>query len=44
MKFAKGGIIDSPIAFPMQGGIGLGGEAGTESIMPLKRGSDGQLH
>ena len=42
--FAKGGVLDSPTAFPMQrGGIGLMGEAGPEAIMPLTRGADGRL-
>ena len=42
--FAKGGvftnqIVDRPTLFP----IGLMGEAGTEAIMPLRRGPDGSL-
>ena len=42
-KFARGGIIDQPTVFPFSKGIGLMGEAGPESIMPLKRGRDGKL-
>ncbi len=44
MPFASGGIIPSPIAFPLAGGrIGLAGERGAEAIMPLSRGADGRL-
>jgi lambda family phage tail tape measure protein len=42
-KFARGGIVDKPTVFPFKNGIGLMGEAGAESIMPLKRGKDGKL-
>jgi phage-related minor tail protein len=42
--FAAGGVIGTPTYFPlMSGGVGLAGEAGPEAIMPLTRGSDGQL-
>ncbi|KQP60892.1 phage tail tape measure protein [Methylobacterium sp. Leaf112] len=41
--FAAGGIVAAPTYFPMQGGLGLMGEAGPEAILPLKRGSDGRL-
>jgi phage-related minor tail protein len=42
--FAAGGIIGTPTYFPlMNGGTGLAGEAGPEAILPLIRGSDGQL-
>ncbi|MFK5997353.1 MAG: phage tail tape measure protein [Rhodobacterales bacterium] len=41
--FAKGGIVSSPANFPMQGGLGLMGEAGPEAIVPLARGPDGAL-
>lgn len=41
--FAAGGLIDGPTLFPMRGGIGLAGEAGTEAILPLKRGASGRL-
>jgi phage-related minor tail protein len=41
--FADGGIVNSPVLFPMRGGTGLMGEAGPEAIMPLARGSDGKL-
>lgn len=44
VPFAKGGVIASPVTFPMAGGrTGLMGEAGPEAIMPLARGSDGRL-
>jgi len=41
--FAKGGVVDGPVGFPMRGGAGLMGEAGPEAIMPLTRGADGSL-
>ena len=41
--FAKGGVLSSPVLFPLQGGMGLAGEAGAEAIMPLQRGPDGRL-
>jgi phage-related minor tail protein len=41
--FAKGGVVNSPTLFGMQGGTGLMGEAGPEAIMPLVRGADGKL-
>ena len=41
---ANGGMLTRPTVFPTaNGGIGLGGEAGVEAVMPLKRGSDGKL-
>jgi lambda family phage tail tape measure protein len=43
VPFANGGVINSPLLFPMRGGTGLAGEAGPEAIMPLARGSDGKL-
>ena len=44
VPFAKGGVIASPVGFPLQGGqTGLAGEAGPEAILPLARGSDGRL-
>ncbi|WP_099823886.1 phage tail tape measure protein [Oceaniglobus indicus] len=43
MPFAKGGVVSSPVTFPMRGGTGLMGEAGPEAIMPLSRGADGRL-
>jgi phage-related minor tail protein len=44
VPFASGGIIQSPIAFPLAGGrMGLAGERGAEAIMPLSRGADGRL-
>lgn len=41
--FAAGGIVSAPTYFPMGGGLGLMGEAGSEAILPLKRGPDGRL-
>jgi phage-related minor tail protein len=41
--FADGGIVNSPVLFPFQGGTGLAGEAGPEAILPLARGADGKL-
>lgn len=43
MPFANGGVVTSPVAFPMRGATGLMGEAGPEAIMPLTRGADGSL-
>jgi tape measure domain-containing protein len=44
VAFARGGVFDSPVMFPMAGGrTGLMGEAGPEAIMPLDRGPDGRL-
>ncbi len=43
VPFASGGVVQSPVAFPMRGGTGLMGEAGPEAIMPLARGADGRL-
>lgn len=43
IPFANGGVVASPAAFPMQGGVGLMGESGPEAIMPLERTADGSL-
>lgn len=44
MPFAAGGVIASPVTFPMANGrLGLAGENGAEAIMPLARGPDGRL-
>lgn len=44
VPFASGGLITTPTIFPMaNGGVGLAGEAGDEAIMPLFRGSNGDL-
>jgi phage-related minor tail protein len=44
VPFAQGGVIASPIAFPLAGNrIGLAGERGAEAILPLARGPDGRL-
>jgi hypothetical protein len=43
-RHAQGGVIASPIAFPLSGRrLGLAGEAGPEAILPLTRGHDGRL-
>ncbi|TCL76177.1 phage tail tape measure protein [Rhizobium sp. BK251] len=41
--FADGGVVSAPTYFPMGGNTGLMGEAGSEAILPLKRGADGAL-
>ncbi len=41
--FARGGVVNKPILFPMARGMGLMGEAGPEAVMPLRRGADGRL-
>lgn len=41
--FENGGIVSQPTSFQHAGGYGVMGEAGTEAIMPLKRGADGKL-
>lgn len=44
VPFASGGVIQSPMTFPMRDGrLGLAGEAGPEAILPLSRGPDGRL-
>lgn len=43
VPFAKGGVIASPVAFPLGNGTGVAGERGAEAIMPLARGPDGRL-
>jgi phage-related minor tail protein len=45
VPFASGGVIASPVAFPLGGTrhVGLAGEAGPEAILPLSRGADGRL-
>lgn len=40
---AKGGLLDRPTVFNTQSGLAVGGEAGTEAVMPLGRTSDGRL-
>lgn len=43
-RFAKGGLISSPVTFPLAGGQrGLAGENGPEAILPLMRTSTGDL-
>lgn len=43
IPFARGGLIDRPVLFPMATGAGLAGEAGPEAVMPLKRLPSGNL-
>ena len=44
VPYRKGGIVNSPTMFQYGGSqLGIMGEAGPESIMPLKRGKDGKL-
>ncbi|WP_413709089.1 phage tail tape measure protein [Rhizobium sp. Rhizsp82] len=43
LPFADGGVVSAPSYFPMGGNIGLMGEAGSEAILPLRRGPDGAL-
>ena len=39
-----GGIINRQTMFPMESGsVGIAGEAGPEAILPLSRGSNGEL-
>lgn len=41
---AKGGVVNTPTTFPMQGGnVGLAGEAGMEVIAPARRMSNGDV-
>jgi hypothetical protein len=42
-KYARGGIVDQPVLFPMKKGVGLMGEAGPEAIMPLRKDAGGNL-
>jgi lambda family phage tail tape measure protein len=43
LKSADGNVFDSPTLHGYSGGIGMIGEAGPESVMPLKRNAQGQL-
>lgn len=44
VPFADGGVIASPVTFPLGGDrMGIAGERGAEAIMPLTRGADGRL-
>lgn len=42
-RFARGGVVDQPMFFPMRRGAGLMGEAGPEGILPLQRTPSGDL-
>ena len=41
--FAEGGVVSRPSYFSLGGDVGLMGEAGSEAILPLRRGPDGSL-
>jgi hypothetical protein len=41
--YKKGGIVGSPTMFNIASGFGVAGEAGAEAILPLTRGSNGEL-
>ena len=43
VPFADGGVVASPTYFPLDGGLGVAGEAGAEAILPHTRGADGRL-
>ena len=44
VPFALGGVVSSPVSFPLgSGATAIAGEQGAEAIMPLSRGPDGQL-
>lgn len=43
LKSADGNVFDKPTLHGYSGGLGMLGEAGPESIMPLKRNAQGQL-
>jgi phage-related minor tail protein len=43
VPFADGGIVSTPSYFSLGSQVGLMGEAGSEAILPLRRGSDGSL-
>ncbi|WP_299591703.1 phage tail tape measure C-terminal domain-containing protein [uncultured Microbulbifer sp.] len=44
LPFAHGGVISGPTMFGLAGNrMGIAGEAGPEAILPLRRGSDGDL-
>ena len=44
VPFAQGGVISSPLNFPLSDGrAAIAGEQGAEAILPLTRGTDGQL-
>ena len=44
VEYRKGDVFDSPTMFKYGGSnLGILGEKGPESIMPLKRGKDGKL-
>lgn len=42
-KFGRGGLVTDPTYFRFAQGIGVLGEAGSEAIMPLRRGPSGRL-
>lgn len=40
---ANGGLLNGPTMFGTSSGVAIGGEAGTEAVMPLTRGPNGKL-
>lgn len=40
-RFARGGVLRGPVAFPMRRGTGIAGEAGPEAILPARRSGGG---
>ena len=42
-KLGRGGILNRPTLFGSREGLNLGGEAGTEGVLPLKRTKSGDL-
>lgn len=43
VPFARGGLINGPMIFPMAQGAGIAGEAGPEAIFPIVRTRSGNL-
>lgn len=43
LPFARGGVVAAPSFFPLNGGLGVAGEAGPEAILPLRRDATGRL-
>jgi phage-related minor tail protein len=42
-KLANGGLLNQPTLFSTKSGLAIGGEAGTEAVMPLTRTAGGKL-
>lgn len=43
LPYAQGGIVEDPLFFPLEEGLGLMGESGPEAILPLERDRQGRL-